>query len=86
MEAAHLFRSTLQPTELAHFYRFVRETSKDLADSLSDADATNGSTRNAATVRKARRYFFIDALLRIMSSQLKSAEQRTDEFRRFITA
>jgi hypothetical protein len=40
MAPAHLFQSALALTDLARFYREVRQTSERLGEPLSDADAT----------------------------------------------
>jgi hypothetical protein len=51
MEAAHLFRSTLEPTQLARLYHSVRASSGRLASPLTDADATVQSMPDASPAK-----------------------------------
>jgi ergothioneine biosynthesis protein EgtB len=51
VEAAHLFRSTLELEQLTRFYRGVREASAALGAPLSDADATVQSMPDASPAK-----------------------------------
>jgi dimethylhistidine N-methyltransferase len=51
MEAAHLFRSALQPDQLTLLYRTVRQSSQSLSTPLSEADATVQSMPDASPAK-----------------------------------
>jgi dimethylhistidine N-methyltransferase len=51
MEAAHLFRSALQPDQLTLLYRTVRQASHSLSMPLSEADATVQSMPDASPAK-----------------------------------